>query len=99
MHIAAVIELNAQLIPALTELRDAFAAKQKGFENIIKIGRTHLQVSTCIQKFPLPRIQFCTLTHLFPAIWNIIPPLCLKPYATTFILLFKSPSIVIHPTH
>jgi aspartate ammonia-lyase len=44
MHIAAVTELREQLIPALTELRDAFAAKQKQFENIIKIGRTHLQV-------------------------------------------------------
>lgn len=44
MHIAAVTELREQLIPALTELRDAFAAKQKQFEKIIKIGRTHLQV-------------------------------------------------------
>ncbi|CUA71341.1 fumarate hydratase, class II [Rhizoctonia solani] len=46
MHIAAVTELREQLIPALTELRDAFAAKQKQFENIIKIGRTHLQDAT-----------------------------------------------------
>ncbi|KAG8686872.1 fumarase fum1 [Ceratobasidium sp. 423] len=46
MHIAAVTELREQLIPALTELRDAFAAKQKVFENIIKIGRTHLQDAT-----------------------------------------------------
>ncbi|ELU36464.1 aspartate ammonia lyase [Rhizoctonia solani AG-1 IA] len=46
MHIAAVTELREQLIPALTELRDAFAAKQKEFENIIKIGRTHLQDAT-----------------------------------------------------
>ncbi|KAL5639041.1 hypothetical protein ACGC1H_006529 [Rhizoctonia solani] len=46
MHIAAVTELREQLIPALIELRDAFAAKQKVFENIIKIGRTHLQDAT-----------------------------------------------------
>ncbi|QRV83677.1 fumarate hydratase, class II [Ceratobasidium sp. AG-Ba] len=46
MHIAAVTELNSQLIPALTELRDAFEAKRKSFENIIKIGRTHLQDAT-----------------------------------------------------
>ncbi|CCO37210.1 fumarate hydratase, class II [Rhizoctonia solani AG-1 IB] len=46
MHIAAVTELREQLIPALTELRDSFAAKQKVFENIIKIGRTHLQDAT-----------------------------------------------------
>lgn len=53
MHIAAVTELNAQLLPALTELRDTFAAKQKQFENIIKIGRTHLQVRTRISFRPL----------------------------------------------
>ncbi|KAG8736228.1 fumarase fum1 [Ceratobasidium sp. 414] len=46
MHIAAVTELNGQLLPALTELRDAFEAKRKAFENIIKIGRTHLQDAT-----------------------------------------------------
>ncbi|KAG8712507.1 fumarase fum1 [Ceratobasidium sp. 394] len=46
MHIAAVTELNANLLPALTELRDAFEAKRKTFENIIKIGRTHLQDAT-----------------------------------------------------
>jgi len=46
MHIAAVSELNGQLLPALTELRDAFEAKRKEFENIIKIGRTHLQDAT-----------------------------------------------------
>jgi fumarate hydratase class II len=54
MHIAAVTELREQLIPALTELRDSFAAKQKEFENIIKIGRTHLQVgllSTYLRRF------------------------------------------------
>lgn len=44
MHVAAVTELNRSLLPALTELRDALAAKAKEFEHIIKIGRTHLQV-------------------------------------------------------
>ena len=43
MHIAAVVEINHSLIPALTELRDALAEKSKAFEHIIKIGRTHLQ--------------------------------------------------------
>lgn len=45
MHVAAVMELNHSLLPALTELRDALDAKAKRFESIIKIGRTHLQVS------------------------------------------------------
>ena len=43
MHIAAAEMLMHQLIPAITELRDALAAKQNEFADIIKIGRTHLQ--------------------------------------------------------
>ncbi|KAI8889026.1 fumarate hydratase precursor rhizopus oryzae [Backusella circina FSU 941] len=46
MHVAAVVEINHRLIPALTELRDALDVKAKSFEHIIKIGRTHLQDAT-----------------------------------------------------
>ncbi|KIJ45649.1 hypothetical protein M422DRAFT_67105 [Sphaerobolus stellatus SS14] len=46
MHVAAVTEIRSNLLPALTELRDALDAKAKKFENIIKIGRTHLQDAT-----------------------------------------------------
>ncbi|KAI0034299.1 fumarate hydratase [Vararia minispora EC-137] len=46
MHVAAVTEIVGTLIPALEELRDALDAKAKTFENIIKIGRTHLQDAT-----------------------------------------------------
>ncbi|KDQ19923.1 hypothetical protein BOTBODRAFT_51294 [Botryobasidium botryosum FD-172 SS1] len=46
MHVAAVTEINASLLPALIELRDALDAKAKAFDKIIKIGRTHLQDAT-----------------------------------------------------
>ncbi|KAG6885441.1 hypothetical protein C0993_001521, partial [Termitomyces sp. T159_Od127] len=46
MHVAAVTELHNTLLPALIELRDALEAKSKEFDNIIKIGRTHLQDAT-----------------------------------------------------
>ena len=46
MHIAAVSEVEHQLLPKLTALRDAFEAKSKEFSDIIKIGRTHLQDAT-----------------------------------------------------
>jgi fumarate hydratase, class II len=46
MHIAAVTEIVNNLIPALEELHDALDTKAKAFENIIKIGRTHLQDAT-----------------------------------------------------
>jgi fumarate hydratase class II len=43
MHIAAVEEISGRLIPALTHLQRALAAKSREFASIIKIGRTHLQ--------------------------------------------------------
>lgn len=46
MHIAAVTEIQKELIPELTALRDALAAKAEEFKDIIKIGRTHLQDAT-----------------------------------------------------
>lgn len=46
MHIAAVLEIRQNLIPALTELRNALDSKAKSFDKIIKIGRTHLQDAT-----------------------------------------------------
>lgn len=51
MHIAVVTEICNSLIPALTELRDALTEKSNAFDHIIKIGRTHLQVSR-LKHFP-----------------------------------------------
>jgi fumarate hydratase class II len=46
MHIAVVEEIHRRLIPMVTKLRDAIAAKSKEFRDIIKIGRTHLMDAT-----------------------------------------------------
>lgn len=46
MHIAAALAFSHELIPALTLLKDALAAKQKAFAHVVKIGRTHLQDAT-----------------------------------------------------
>ncbi|KAG6236138.1 hypothetical protein E4U25_004063 [Claviceps purpurea] len=48
MHIAAVLDLENELLPALRSLRAALQAKVDDFEakKIIKIGRTHLQDAT-----------------------------------------------------
>ncbi|PJD90547.1 MAG: fumarate hydratase, class II [Legionella sp.] len=43
MHIAAALGLQQTLIPAVQQLRDGLAAKMLAFQDIIKIGRTHLQ--------------------------------------------------------
>ena len=46
MHIAAALELERRLIPALEQLHKALEAKAEAFAPIIKIGRTHLQDAT-----------------------------------------------------
>ncbi|GKT96165.1 LOW QUALITY PROTEIN: fumarate hydratase [Colletotrichum tofieldiae] len=48
MHIAAVLEIENELIPSLKSLRDALQKKVDEFDakKIIKIGRTHLQDAT-----------------------------------------------------
>jgi fumarate hydratase class II len=43
MHIAAAKAVVELLLPAVRELRDALAARAAEFEDIVKIGRTHLQ--------------------------------------------------------
>lgn len=43
MHIAAAESVVHKLLPAIVELRDGLAEKQKKFAHIVKIGRTHLQ--------------------------------------------------------
>ncbi|CAN5153972.1 class II fumarate hydratase [soil metagenome] len=42
MHIAAAEEVVHRLIPSVKTMQATLAAKAKAFENIVKIGRTHL---------------------------------------------------------
>jgi fumarate hydratase class II len=42
MHIAAASEINRRLIPMVTKLRDTLKKKSEEYNDIIKIGRTHL---------------------------------------------------------
>ncbi len=46
MHVATVREIHTRLLPALEHLRTALAEKVAAWDNIIKIGRTHLQDAT-----------------------------------------------------
>ncbi|NJM77146.1 MAG: class II fumarate hydratase [Acaryochloridaceae cyanobacterium RU_4_10] len=42
MHVAAVEVIHHQLIPMVTKLRNALDVKAKDYQDIVKIGRTHL---------------------------------------------------------
>jgi len=46
MHIATVEEIHRRLTPMVTKLRDALQKKSEEFNDIIKIGRTHLMDAT-----------------------------------------------------
>jgi fumarate hydratase, class II len=48
MYIAAAVNVTERLIPAVTRLRDAIAAKAEQWKDIVKIGRTHMQDATPI---------------------------------------------------
>ena len=48
MHLAAAVECTTRLIPAIQALHDAIAAKASQWNDIVKIGRTHLQDATPI---------------------------------------------------
>src|SRR6202790_4662606 len=46
MCIAAAVNVKEHLIPAVAALRDAIAKKSREWDDIIKIGRTHMQDAT-----------------------------------------------------
>jgi fumarate hydratase class II len=48
IHIAAMLEIKEKLIPALAKLYESLDSKAHEFDDIVKIGRTHLQDATPI---------------------------------------------------
>jgi len=49
IHLAAAVELRNRLLPALEVMQDALADKANDFDDIITIGRTHLQDATPVR--------------------------------------------------
>lgn len=48
MHIATVEQLESELLPAVTQLRDTFTARAEQYQAVVMVGRTHLQDATPI---------------------------------------------------
>lgn len=60
MHIAAVEQTERLLLPGLKKLHSALLSKEKAFDKIIKVGRTHLMDATPLtlgQEFSAYRTQ------------------------------------------
>src|SRR5205085_1405656 len=49
IHVAALESISRHLIPALSELREVLLNKSQQFNEVLKIGRTHLQDATPIR--------------------------------------------------
>jgi fumarate hydratase class II len=49
MHIATAVAIKDQLLPAVTALAHGLDAKAKAWDDVVKIGRTHLQDATPIR--------------------------------------------------
>jgi fumarate hydratase, class II len=49
MHVSAAVAIQKDLIPALSHLQDVLSKKAAEFDDVIKIGRTHLQDATPIR--------------------------------------------------
>src|SRR6201991_4523311 len=46
MYIAAAVNVTQRLVPAVKALHDAIAAKASQWDDVVKIGRTHMQDAT-----------------------------------------------------
>ncbi len=46
IHVATVAALVGRVVPAVARLRDVLAAKAEAFQDVVKIGRTHLMDAT-----------------------------------------------------
>ncbi|MBE3589377.1 MAG: class II fumarate hydratase [Firmicutes bacterium] len=49
IHVAALEQVEKRLLPALERLREGLVEKAREFDDIVKIGRTHLQDATPIR--------------------------------------------------
>jgi fumarate hydratase, class II len=75
MHIAVGSQIQERLLPALEKMLKAMLAKQKEFEGIVKIGRTHLMDATPLtlgQEFSGYSTQ---LKHSIARVKNTLPHL------------------------
>jgi len=49
MHLATAVEIRERLIPALTGMQKVLGEKARAFDDIVTIGRTHLQDATPVR--------------------------------------------------
>ena len=76
MHIAAVDALTHRLLPAAERLRGTLQKKAREFEDIVKIGRTHLQDATPLTLGQEMSGWVAQLAHGEKHVRDALPHLC-----------------------
>lgn len=75
MHLAAVDEIQKSLLPHLKLLRDTLHAKSEAFQDVIKVGRTHLMDATPLTLGQEFSGYVSQLDHGMETIQNALPHL------------------------
>jgi fumarate hydratase class II len=75
MHVAAVEAIEGWLLPRARQLRDTLAERSMAFDDIIKIGRTHLQDAVPLTLGQEISGWVSQLDHAISAIRATLPPL------------------------
>ncbi|WP_439518754.1 class II fumarate hydratase [Hydrogenophaga sp.] len=76
MHIAAVDAITHRLLPALARLRGTLETKARDFDDIVKIGRTHLQDATPLTLGQEMSGWVAQLAHGEKHVRDALPHLC-----------------------
>ncbi len=76
MHVAAAHAVASELVPAVTRLKDALAAKAKELGGTIKIGRTHLMDATPLTLEQEFSGYVALLEHGLAHLGQVFPGLC-----------------------
>ncbi len=76
MHIAAVEEVDDILLPAVKVLRDTLARKASEHQDVVMVGRTHLQDATPVKLGQIMAGWVAQLDHAADGIRRALPGVC-----------------------
>ena len=75
MHVAAMEEIQHELIPPLKQLRDTLDSKAREYKDVVMVGRTHLQDATPITLGQVMSGWVAQIDHAIEVIQRALPGL------------------------
>jgi len=76
LHVSAAAAMAGRLIPALTALREALKAKAAELDDVVKIGRTHLQDAVPVRMGQVFGGYAAALDNCIPSLHSTVKRLC-----------------------